>query len=356
VDPANGAVITGSTKSADFPVTPNSIQGHLLGTQDAFVARLNTVAVTGQNSVASWAVYFGGTGTDQGTGVALDANQNVYAAGDTNSTDLQVDKPLAANTTNSGGFDAFVTQLATASSLAVTGQLQAGPTQTYIPAGSQATFVYTVTNNGPDLATNITVTDDISPTTTVIPVTFVSASTTSGTCSGGSTSTNISCNIQSLQSGSTATVTIVLTPNPVYANSVSLSCSGTPTGAACSFSPASVTLNGPTAPTLAITTTARPVTLPAVSLFSLRFLGLWLPVPGLALIGLGMGRDRRRRRMLGLFLLCLISALILLQPACSGGNNTQPPPSGTPAGTYPITVTATSGSDSKSAAISLVVP
>jgi uncharacterized repeat protein (TIGR01451 family) len=420
VDPANGAVVTGSTKSADFPVTPNSIQGHLLGPQDAFVARLNTVAVTGQNSVASWAVYFGGTGTDQGTGVALDANQNVYVAGDTDSTDLQVDRPLAANTTNSGGFDAFVAQLATASSLSVTGQLQSGPSQTYSPAGSQATYLYTVTNNGPDLATNITVTDDISLTTTVIPVTFVSASATSGTCSGGSTSTNVSCNIQSLQSGSTATVTIVLTPtpnanggaatfnggkvtatspnnitpnqasvsakmsdfgiqvlptsvsvpiagatasyqvtltpNPVYASNISLTCSGAPTGAACSFSPASVTLNGPTAPALNITTTARPVTLPAVSLFSLRFLGLWLPVPGLALIGIGMGRDRRRRRMLGLFLLCLVCALILLQPACSGGNNLQPPPTGTPAGTWPITVTATSGGDTKSAAISLVVP
>jgi len=156
--------------------------------------------------------------------------------------------------------------------------------------------------------------------------------------------------------GATAPYQVKLTPNPVYASNISLTCSGAPTGAACSFSPASVTLNGPTAPSLNITTTARPVTLPAVSLFSLRFLGLWLPVPGLALIGIGMGRDRRRRRMLGLFLLCLVSALILLQPACSGGSNLQPPPAGTPAGTYPITVTATSGSDSKSAAISLVVP
>ena len=73
-------------------------------------------------------------------------------------------------------------------------------------------------------------------------------------------------------------------------------------------------------------------------------------------IGIGLGRDRRRRRMLGLFLLCLISALILLQPACSGGNNAQPPPTGTPAGSYTITVPATSGSDTKSAAVGLVVP
>jgi len=422
VDQANGAVLTGWTKSIDFPVTPNSVQGHLNGPQDAFVARLNTVAVTGQNAVASWAVYFGGTGTDQGTGVALDTNQNFYIAGDTNSTDLPVAKSLPANGTNSGGYDAFLTQLATASSLAIQGQLQSGPNQTYVSAGSQATFTYIVTNNGPDLATNITVTDDISPATTAIPLTFNSASVTSGTCNGGSTSTNVSCNIQSLQSGSTATVTIVLTPtptpsggaapfnggkvvanapnnitanqasvsakmsdfgiqvspssvsvpqagdtatyqvkltpNPVYASNISLSCSQVATGAACSFSPSLVTLNSssPSAPTLNITTTARPVILPAVSLFSLRFLAIWLPVPGLALIGLGMGGDRRRRRMVGMMLLGLVFALVLLQPACSGGRNLQPPPSGTPAGSYNIIVTATSGSDTKSASIGLVVP
>jgi uncharacterized repeat protein (TIGR01451 family) len=422
VDPANGAVVTGWTKSGDFPVTPNSVQSHLLGTQDAFVARLNTVAVTGQNSVASWAVYFGGSGIDEGTGVKLDANQNVYIAGDTNSIDLPVAKQIPADIGNNGLSDAFVTQLATASSLTVSGQLQSGPSQTYIPAGSQATFTYIVTNNGPDLATNITVSDDISQTITQVPLTFVSASATSGTCSGGSTSTNVSCNIQSLQSGSTATVTIVLTPtpnpnggaapfnggkvvadspnnitanqtsvsakmsdfavkvspssvsvpvagdtatyqvqltpNPIYASNISLTCSGAPTGAACSFSPATVALNSnsPAAPTLNITTTARPVTLPALTLFSLRFLALWLPVPGLALIGLGIGGDRRRRRMVGSLLLCLVAGLILLQPACSGGSNLQPPPAGTPAGTYPITVTATSGSDTKSASISLVVP
>jgi hypothetical protein len=271
------------------------------------------------------------------------------------------------------------------------------------------------------LAHNITVTDDISPATTIVPVTFVSASVTSGTCSGGSTSTNVSCNIPSLQAFSTATLTIVLTstptssggaavfnggnvqasapnnitptqtsvsakmsdfaikvnpssvsvgkagdtasyqvlltPNPVYASNISLTCSQIAPGAGCSFSPASVTLNSssPAAPTLNITTTARPVPLPAVTLFSLRFLAVWLPVPGLALIGLGMGGDRRRRRMVGLMLLGLVFALILLQPACSG-SSLQPPPAGTPAGSYNVIVTATSGSDTKSASIGLVVP
>jgi hypothetical protein len=141
VDSANGALVTGWTKSSDFPVapTPNVIQGHLNGPQDAFVARLNTVAVTGQNSVASWANYFGGTSTDEGTGIALDANQTVYFAGDTNSTDLQLSRQLspAQGGSYNGGSDAFVTQLGTTGSLSITGHMQQGHTQIYIAARRQ---------------------------------------------------------------------------------------------------------------------------------------------------------------------------------------------------------------------------
>jgi hypothetical protein len=79
------------------------------------MARLNTIAVFGQTTTASWANYFGGTGTDQGTSVALDVNQDAYFAGDTNSTDLQVNKPLPLTGTvngavDNGGYDAYVQQ------------------------------------------------------------------------------------------------------------------------------------------------------------------------------------------------------------------------------------------------------
>ena len=421
VDSANGALVTGWTQSADFPVfpLPNPIQSQLNGAQDAFVARLNTVAQTGQNTVASWANYFGGSGIDQGTGITLDSNQTIYVAGDTNSTNLQFAKPLQA--LNNGGYDAFVTQLGTAASLSITGTLTLGANQVYISAGNPATFTYIVTNNGPDLANNITVTDDIRLQTTKVALTFVSASITSGTCSGGSTSTSVTCTTPSLQAGSTATVTMVLTPtpnsnggsaefnggtvqvsspnnitpvqtsvpatmsdfsitaspssvtvpiagdpanyqlqltpNPVYASNINLTCSGLPPGTSCGFAPASVNLTSasPAAPTLTISTTARPVTLPTASLFSRHFYAIWLPVPGLALLGLGVGSDRRRKRMAGIFLLCVVLMLIVLQPACSK-TTAQPPPSGTPAGTYNIVVTATSGSDSKNAPIILTVP
>jgi uncharacterized repeat protein (TIGR01451 family) len=419
VDSGSGALVTGWTQSTDFPVFPksNPIQSALNGTQDAFVARLNTATVVGQPTAGSWANYFGGSGLDQGTGIALDVNQNTYFAGDTNSTDLQVSKPL--ETTNNGGFDAFVTQLGTAVSLSVKGFLTLGTNQIFISAGNQATFTYTVTNNGPDLANNITLTDNLNSSVTGVPLTFVSASTTAGTCGGGSTNAVVSCSLPTLQSGSTATITIVvaptpsssggqasfnggsvqvtgpgnivlaqtsvpaqmsdfsltvnpsngsvaaaggtatyqvqLTPHPVYGTNISLACSGLPPGASCNFTSNPVTLQGPGSSTLNIPTTARPVVTPAASLLTRHFYAIWLMVPGLTLLGVGVGGDRRRRRVAGIFVLCALFALLLLLPACSH-TTTQAPVSGTKPGNYTITVTATSGSDTKSQTITLSVP
>jgi uncharacterized repeat protein (TIGR01451 family) len=430
VDAGSGALVTGWTQSTNpvpFPVlpNPNSIQSTLNGPQDAFMARLNTAAVVGQTTAGSWANYFGGSGADEGTAIILDANQNIYIAGDTNSTDLPVAKPLGpqangvTGTTNNGGYDAFVTQLGTAVSLSISGVLSLGPNQIFISAGNMATFTYTVTNNGPDLANNITLSDNLSSKITGVPLTFFSASTTAGTCGGGSTNAIVSCSLPSLQSGSTATVTIVLiptpnssggstsfnggsvqvtgpgnivlaqtsvpasmsdfsltvtpsngsvqvagdtasyqvqlSPHPVYATQIALACTGLPTGSSCNFSTTPVTLLGPGSSTLNITTTARPVTTPAASLLTRHFYAIWLMVPGLTLLGVGAGSTPRRRRMAAMLFLCATFALLLLLPACSS-KTTQAPVSGTPPGNYTITVSASSGSDTKSQTITLSVP
>ena len=418
VDSGSGALVTGFTQSTDFPIFPtsNSIQSALNGPQDAFVARLNTAAVLGQTT-GSWASYFGGSGTDLGTGIALDVNQSSYFTGETNSTDLQVSKAL--QTTNNGGYDAFVTQLGTAVSMSVTGVPTLGTNQTFINAGNQVTFTYTVTNNGPDLANSITFLDNLSSSITLVPLTFVSASTSAGTCGGGSTNAIVSCSLPSLQAGSTATITIVvtptpnssgteaffnggsvqvmgpgnfvlaqtsvaaqmsdfgmtvspnnnsvsvaggtatyqvaLTPHPVYSTNISLSCTGLPTGAQCNFTNNPVTLQGPGSSTLNITTTARPITTPAASLWQRQFYAIWLMVPGLAIIGIGMGSNRRCRRISGMLFLCSVFALLLFLPACSK-STTQAPVSGTPPGNYTVTVSATAGSDTKSQTITLNVP
>jgi uncharacterized repeat protein (TIGR01451 family) len=430
VDSASGALVTGWTQSTDFPVFPlsNPIQSKLTGFQDAFMARLNTAAQNGQTN-GSWVNYFGGASTDgptvftAGTGVTLDVNQTSYFAGDTNSTTLQVSAPLEAN--NNGGYDAFVTQLEPRFSLSINGVLTLGTNQTFVDAGNQATFTYTVTNNGPDPAPNITILDILNTgsqgTSTGVTMAFVSASASSGTCGGGSSNTNVSCTLPTLQSGATATITIVLTPQPnttgseaafnggtvqaigpgntvlaqtqvsgqmddftigispadntvpagltatyqvaltpvpVYSSKITLACTGLPTGSACNFTNSPVTLLGPGSSTLNITTTARPVTTTTGSLLTRHFYAVWLAFPGLAVLGMGVGGKQRRRRILGILtgILpgCALFTLLLLLPGCAS-KNTQAPVSGTPAGKYTITVTGSSGSDTKSVSITLYV-
>jgi uncharacterized repeat protein (TIGR01451 family) len=436
VDSGSGAVVTGWTKSPNtgtdgtFPVSPNpnSIQTNLTGDQDAFVARLNTVAVVGQTTSASWANYFGGSvtssaaaGTTLGTGLALDVNQNTYLAGETNTTDLQVAKALPANQGGGygGGYDSFVAQLGTAVSLAIQGTLSVG-SNAYISAGTQATFVYTLTNNGPDLASGITVTDDLSAAATIVPLTFNSATITSGNCTNSSTSGGVSCGPISLQSGSTATVTIVvtpmasssslsgsfnggtvqvmgpgnivyartsvpalmsdytmsvdpnnrsiaaagdtafytvnLTPHPIYQSDITLSCSNLPAASSCNFSntPAKLVSTSGVTSLLSLTTTPRPIVTATASLLRRELYAIWLAIPGLGLVALGR-RGGRRRRSLGICMLFAMVTLLLLVPACSH-SVTQPPVSGTPAGNYTITVTATAGSDVKSQSVTLTVP
>ena len=439
VDSGSGALVTGWTKSPNtgtdgtFPVSPNpnSIQTNLTGSEDAFVARLNTVAVVGQTTSASWANYFGGSvtssagaGTTLGTGLALDVNQNTYLVGETDTTDLQVAKALPSNQGGGyqGGYDSFVTQFGTAVSLSIQGVLSLGTNQGYISAGNQATFIYTLTNNGPDLASGITVTDDLSSAATIVPLTFNSASISSGNCTNSSsTSGGVSCGPISLQSGSTATITIVVTPTastssgsqggsfnggtvqvmgpgnivyartsvpalmsdytmgvnpksqsiaaagdtafytvqltpvPIYQSDITLSCSNLPAGASCNFSnsPAKLVSTSGVTSLLSLTTTPRPIVTPAASLFRRQFYAIWLAIPGLAFFGLGRRSGRRRRIAVGM--LGMVFTLLLLIPACSH-TTTQPPVSGTPAGSYTITVTATSGTDVKSQSISLSVP
>ncbi len=441
VDSNSGAVITGSTTSpftaittpGTFPLTPNpsSIQSQLTEAQAAFIARLNTVAVSGQTTTASWATYFGGNCNLQavppctppdpfvssGTGIALDVNQDTYVSGETNSQYLLVAKPLAQGTTLSGGYDAFVAQLVPAVSISISGVLGLGTNQSLIAAGNPATFTYTITNSGPDLASNITILADMNATG--VPLTNITGSISTGTCGAGSTGTGISCGPISLQAGSTATLTITatptsvnaqnsvsfnggtilalapgnivlaqtsvsaamsdfrmsaaplnqtvpeagataqytvsLTPQPLFGSPITLSCTGTPGGSSCVFSPgSSVTLQSSSGSTVTmdIPTTARPVT-PTASLFKRQFYAFWLAIPGVAI--LGIGSDRRRRKIVGISMLCMIFALLLFLPACNH-STTQTPSSGTPAGTYVITVTASSGTNSKSQTVTLTVP
>jgi len=69
------------------------------------------------------------------------------------------------------------------------------------------TYTLTVTNNGPDVATGVTLTDTLPAC-----LNFVSATPSQGTCSGTNTMT---CNYGTVNSGESVTVSIVVTPKQV---------------------------------------------------------------------------------------------------------------------------------------------
>jgi uncharacterized repeat protein (TIGR01451 family) len=151
-----------------------------------------------------------------------------------------------------------------------------------------------------------------------------------------------------VHAGTPANYTVTVSPTGPIPNTISLSCSSKlPTGATCTFpNGASISnLNNGSAVSrpLVINTTAR-VTTPA-SLWKLGgpVYATWFPLSGLGLLGIGVGgKIPRTRRALLLLLLAGFIALIGFQAGCGSSKSTNIT-TGTPAGTYPLTITGTSG-------------
>ncbi len=107
VDGAGVAYVTGLTYSPDFP-TVSPLQGASGGAGDAFVSKVNT-RLSGPASLL-YSTYLGGSGLDQGNGIAIDSTGNAYIAGTTASSSF-VFTPNGFQTTNHGQGDAFAAKL-----------------------------------------------------------------------------------------------------------------------------------------------------------------------------------------------------------------------------------------------------
>ena len=420
VDNNSGARITGWTNSTNFPIVGSPIQSTFGGGEtDAFFASVNTAAtcspiVTPTCVATSTTTYFGGTGADFGTGVALDPQGASYLSGETaSSTGFPL---LNANQgTLNGPNDAFVSKLSPVLNLTM---LPPTPTPLVVGMGSQVSFAYTITNSG-EFTNGVTFTDFLPPS----GETFVSATASPGTC-GAPTNNTVLCNIGTLNAAATATVTVIVTPvvptlpgstislgnsgqafvgqtmkasssasvtvndfsikvapatatvpagvpaiftatitpsaTSGFPDSVSISCgSGLPTGATCvpgNNNPIPNLDTGAQSSQFVINTTARITTTtdlrngngPGVPLYATL-----LPVSGLALLGVGLGGKRQRRWLMGLLLAGFFALIVFLQGCSSAATVTTT--TGTPAGTYAVTVNAVSGNATRTTLVTLVV-
>ncbi|MEQ6341516.1 MAG: SBBP repeat-containing protein [Gammaproteobacteria bacterium] len=194
VDGDGNAYMTGVTWSPNFP-TANPTQPALGGgLSDAFVTRLNATG-----AALIYSTYLGGTGNDAGYGIAVDTSRAIYLTGATPTTNF----PTTSGAFQSlpGGLDdAFAVKI-TAPGIADLSVTKTG-TPNPVTAGSNLTYTITVTNNGPDAATGVTLRD-------ALPAggTLISATPSQGSCSGATT-----CALGTLNSGASATLTIVIIP------------------------------------------------------------------------------------------------------------------------------------------------
>jgi hypothetical protein len=133
LDGSGNAYITGNATSTDFPVV-NAFQATLSGTQDAFV-----VEFSADGSTLDYSTYLGGSNSQVGNSIAVDAAGEAIVAGTTQSTDFPMvnayQPTISADAYGNWGMYGFLTKFAAGGSTLVYstylgGNIQNGPSCT----------------------------------------------------------------------------------------------------------------------------------------------------------------------------------------------------------------------------------
>lgn len=372
VDGPGNAYIVGVTNSTNFPTngTNAAFKTTLTGTNgNGFV----TVLKAGGSSLL-YSTYLGGSGLDTAIAVALDTSNppKVFVTGQTSSTNFPTVNPTQA--ANAGGNDAFVSEInpnaSGAASLVFSTYLGGSADEDHFLAGIAV-----------DPSGNFYVTGDTQSLNTSSVTSFPAIAQgfrTTASNSGGSACTGvcrdafvvkyspvaaqfsigtITVSPNAISRGSTGTATVTVTSSGASGN-VSFGCSVSSSAKppTCSLNPASGALaaNGTVTSTLTVTT---------VNTGSANLTGgaaLWLPLPGIAIVGAGLLRKNGSRHKLAWGVLCSVALTgLLLMMGCGSGNyggGGGGGGGGTTTGSYTVTVTASvqgAGSQSGSGSFSV---
>jgi hypothetical protein len=134
IDKNGNVYITGFTKSTDYPIEA-AVQEEYGGSfEDVFVAKINP-NLSGKSSLV-YSTYLGGSGYEQGEAIAVDANENAYVTGFTNSNDFPIKNAIDPEWNNQ---DAFVTRIGTANTPLIFDQVMRGNLPIATPLNPPAT-------------------------------------------------------------------------------------------------------------------------------------------------------------------------------------------------------------------------
>ncbi len=152
--------------------------------------------------------------------------------------------------------------------------------------------------------------------------------------------------------GQQLTATLSITPSGGFNQAVTFACAGLPAATACTFAPPTVTPNSTTVTTTLTISTTAPARGAAFSIDTRRMrtpTGSIVAAAAIVCVLGSVGASTRRHRMFTLVRVSVGAMAIGACMSCGGGSGsdggtTEPPPTGgTKPGTYPIVISATSG-------------
>jgi P pilus assembly chaperone PapD len=217
------------------------------------------------------------------------------------------------------------------------------PPATPLAAGANCTISVTFTPTATGARTGtLTITDSASGSPHTVGLTGTGTNTPADFTLGAAPTT-----VTVAQGAVSTPVTITVNPTNGFNSAVALTCAGAPVNSTCALSPVSIT--PPTTSALTFTAHAMlvplPMTKPAPPLNMLRIVPLFFVLMLLFLLR-STERFRTRLAMVSAIIICVTLA------ACSGPNS---PNNKTAKGSYPLTITGTSGALTHNATVTVTV-